>query len=245
MRVKRGFTLIELLVVIAIIAILAALLMPALDRARKSAQFTLCLSNIRQVGLGVQMYANDWTWYPPRSWGQGCWSSGPGYLSQDARSFTDCVYPVYTPAHQVFYCPSNIWLSYEDSVCPTGYPWPWSWPQDYWASGIQEINYEYWTNPWNRSQAWDNPWAGPMLDKPPHPKTAARYPDAILVYEAGVGGAFSGIPVHTPHPEGSDRVMPAAGHKVNVLTFGSNAATLIAPGTSYTIVNGLTLSEFE
>src|SRR5690606_7775528 len=80
---REGFTLIELLVVIAIIAILAAILFPVFARARENARKATCQSNLKQMGNGFSMYAQDYDGMLPdlmmgRDWGSGtippCWT---------------------------------------------------------------------------------------------------------------------------------------------------------------------------
>src|SRR6266446_2027364 len=71
-KLRCGFTLIELLVVIAIIAILAALLLPALSSAKSKANRIVCVNHLREMGIALHLYVDDYGAYPYR------WASFPG-----------------------------------------------------------------------------------------------------------------------------------------------------------------------
>ena len=106
---RRGFTLIELLVVIAIIAILAAILFPVFARARENARRTNCISNLKQIGLGIMQYTQDYDERYP-----GVYSLiNAADKTQDGQelisgfqSWQQIIYP-YVKSHQMYFCPNS------------------------------------------------------------------------------------------------------------------------------------------
>ncbi len=97
---RRAFTLIELLVVIAIIAILAAILFPVFAQARESARRTTCANNMKQVTMGLLMYAQDYDETFPYQDGDRC-----PYANDPRAQWINAVTP-YTKNAQIWWCPS-------------------------------------------------------------------------------------------------------------------------------------------
>src|SRR5438270_9568840 len=122
--VRSGFTLIELLVVIAVIAIIAAILFPVFARARENARRTVCISNVRQLGMAWLMYVQDYDEsFPPSNsptnseWGPSTTYSGkypckpcrPHLKNNDAVTYDPRVYASpYTKNNEIFKCPSDF-----------------------------------------------------------------------------------------------------------------------------------------
>ncbi|MSU37039.1 MAG: type II secretion system protein [Pedosphaera sp.] len=113
-RPRQGFTLIELLVVIAIISILASMLLPALSRAKEASRKARCLSNLRQMGLGMMMYAEDNSGFIPRGnfplWWQIFTPLLGGQSGKDYARVQIYTCPSYPDKKQLICYVDNAWV---------------------------------------------------------------------------------------------------------------------------------------
>jgi len=169
-NLRRGFTLIELLVVIAIIAILAAILFPAFAKARENARRASCMSNLKQIGIGIMQYTQDYDETYPQY--------VPGKVTHNAKTNR----PTAGVPPKV---PSQLFVTNDGDT----------WNDDYWVTWMDSV-YPYAKS----LQVFQCPSHPSSIEIVPPGEPASWYPSSMFPYAGGQGShvtfpslAYSGI----------------------------------------------------